>query len=128
MRGIALLGAPAIPLNQVIAKQARLAPAAIIAAIRNSRWYKSYLDHDPAKEIRKVRAPILILQGGRDQNVLASDTPRLVNAANATNTDVSVHYFRADNHEFLPGGELTPQYVDPAMIKVLLGWLQAHSK
>jgi dipeptidyl aminopeptidase/acylaminoacyl peptidase len=128
VHGILLLDAPALPMDQIITKQAKNAPPSMIAMIRGSAWYASYLGHDPAKEVRRVHVPILVLQGGRDGNVLATDTPRLVAAARATNKDVSVVYFSADNHEFLSRGQLTPQYVDPAMIAALLRWLSKHSR
>ena len=35
-------------------------------------------------------------------------------------------YFSADNHEFVSGNELAPQYVDPAMLGALIRWLQSH--
>jgi|GEM_PF-5612398 len=57
---------------------------------------------------------------------LASDTPRLVRAAKAANHDVTVVYFSPDNHEFLAGDEMTPQYVDAATLSSLIRWLRAH--
>lgn len=127
LRGVVLLGPPALPLDQVIAKQARSAPAALIGAIRASGWYKSYLGRDPAQEIRAVQAPLLVLQGAQDENVLAADTPRLVNAARSHDKDVTAVYFKGDSHEFLAKDLMTPQHLDPAMIKALLAWLARHS-
>lgn len=127
LRGVVLLGPPALPLDQVITKQARNAPAALIGAIRSSRWYKSYVGHDPAQEIQAVPTPLLVLQGEKDENVLASDTPRLVRAARLRNKNVSVLYFKGDSHEFLAKDLMTPQYIDPAMVKALLAWLSRHS-
>ncbi|MDQ6780438.1 MAG: alpha/beta fold hydrolase [Candidatus Eremiobacteraeota bacterium] len=127
LRGVVLLGPPALPLDQVVTKQARNAPAALIGAIRASSWYKSYLRHDPAQEIKAVRTPLLVLQGAQDENVLAADTPRLVNAARLRNNDVTAVYLKGDSHEFLAKDLMTPQHLDPAMIKALLAWLARHS-
>jgi dienelactone hydrolase len=115
--GLILMAPPALPLWQVIMEQALAgAPAsqiatrrheqnAAVAKLRRSKDPKdivlmSSFDVDPAVDIARVRAPILILQGLADAQVLARDLPRLVRAAQKTNAHVTVKTFSNDNHLF----------------------------
>jgi uncharacterized protein len=56
---------------------------------------------------RRVRQPVLILQGGDDQQVIASEATQLANAfRNGGNRDVTTRVFPQLNHLFIhqPGG------------------------
>lgn len=154
LRGIALMAPPAIPLDQILIQQTSrgLTGAAKTKAIADEKaeiarvragtanpygagpWLRSSFGIDPAQVIKKVPCPILILQGGKDFQVLASDLPRLVDAAKAAHRDVTVRVFPNDDHLFItvPTGEnavpaeyLAPHRVDPAMVSALLAWLRA---
>jgi len=154
VRGIALMAPPAIPLDQIIMQQATRgmtgaartkADAAEQEALDEIRkgqldpggagpWLRSSFGIDPAQVIKRVPCPILILQSGKDFQVLAKDLPRLVNAAKAAHRDVTVRVFPNDDHLFItvPSGQtavsaeyLAPHRVDPAMIGALLAWLRA---
>jgi dienelactone hydrolase len=155
LRGIALMAPPAIPLDQILMQQSTLglsgkaaqdtaaSEAAAITAIRTgvsnvpgAIWLRSSFGIDPAVVIRSVPCPILILQGGKDFQVLAKDLPRLVNAARAAHRDVTVVQFPNDDHLFdnLPGAQkatianyMVPHRIDPAMISALLTWLDKKS-
>jgi dienelactone hydrolase len=153
LRGIALMAPPAIPLEQILVQQESrgLTGAAKAKAVADSRkeiaaikagkampfgmgpWLRSSFGIDPAQVITKVPCPILILQGGKDFQVLAKDLPRLVNAAKAAHRDIAVHVFPNDDHLFItvptgkaavPAEYLAPHRVDPAMIGALLSWLK----
>jgi len=155
VRGIALMAPPAIPLDQILVQQTSrgLTGAAKTKAIADENkelamikagtanpygagpWLRSSFGVDPAVVIQKVPCPILILQGGKDFQVLAKDLPRLVDAAKAAHRDITVHVFPNDDHLFItvPGSQpavpaeyLAPHRVDPAMISALLAWL--HTK
>lgn len=87
---------------------------------------------DPAVAIAKVPCPILILQGTKDIQVLAADTPRLVEAARAAGRNVTVVMLKGDDHLFinLPGDQtstineyFTPSYLDPALFTAIDTWL-----
>ncbi len=158
--GIVLMAPPALPLAQIVMEQtlesvtaaqraaARRDELAALEKIRNGTttgpgmpWLRSSLDVDPIVAIARVRAPILILQGADDVQVLPRDLPRLVNAARRGNRDVTVRIFPGDNHLFMrvtPGEPLTPQaalhqyltvpgYVDPAVLATLIRWLNVHA-
>lgn len=156
LRGIALMAPPAIPLDQILVQQMSrgLTGAAKAKAIADEQnvitaikagtaspygagpWLRSSFGVDPAQVIKHVPCSILILQGGKDFQVLAKDLPRLVNAAKAAHRDITVDVFPNDDHLFItvPGDEpavpaeyLAPHRVDPAMITALLAWLKAKT-
>lgn len=157
VRGIALMAPPAIPLDQIIMQQATRGMTGAVKAkaaaeerkaldeIRTGQldpggggpWLRSSFGIDPAQVIKKVPCPILILQGGKDFQVLATDLPRLVNAAKSANRDITVRVFPNDDHLFItvpdgmtavPAEYLAPHRVDPAMVSALLAWLHAKAQ
>jgi alpha-beta hydrolase superfamily lysophospholipase len=152
--GIVLLAPPALPLWRISTEQtlagvpppdraaARSDEAAALEKLRRSSdvrnaWYRSSMDVDPIVDIRRVRSPILILQGAGDAQVLPADLPRLVNAARATNRDVTVRTFAGDNHLFeaivgpqpqTPAAALhqyltVPARIDERVLHTLIAWL-----
>ena len=158
--GIILMAPPAVPLWQVSMQQAtegvqpanlRAAKAQELAALDSIRngsnhasgmiWYRSSMDVDPVVDIKRVKSPILILQGGSDVQVLAADLPRLTAAAKSANRDVTWHVFPGDNHLFMsvtPGEPLNPisalhQYltvpawIDQNVLQTMIAWLNARS-
>lgn len=153
LAGIVLLAPPAIPLEQIIMKQvlrnatpanrAKLesqekAALANITSGKNSSpsavWLRSSFGIDPAAVIAEVPCPILILQGTKDFQVLAADTPRLVNAARAANRNVTVVMLSGDDHLFIKldpektstlAEYFVPSYLDPALFTAIEAWL-AH--
>ncbi len=156
--GIILLAPPALPLAKILLEQAlagvqpdqrAATEAKELALFENARhandstraWLRSSMDLDPTVDIARVHAPILILQGEADVQVLAADLPRLTKAARAANRDVTVHTFSNDNHLFepvAPGIVQTPfvalqQYltvparIDPRVLAALDAWLARHA-
>ena len=151
LRGIVLLAPPALPLEQILFKQLiRDAPAgqraaaekrarAYITAVATGKktdafavWLRSSFGVDPAKLIAAVPCPILIVQGIKDIQVLAADTPRLVEAARSANRKLTVVMLPNDDHLFIKlgpaqastGGEyFTPSYLDPALFSAIESWL-----
>ena len=66
-------------------------------------WTKIFLTYNPLPTIRKVRQPILIVQGELDRQVTADQAEMLAKAAmDAGNKDVMVRMFPKLNHLFLP--------------------------
>ncbi|MGA9945728.1 MAG: alpha/beta fold hydrolase [Candidatus Cybelea sp.] len=151
LRGIVLLAPPALPLEQVLFKQLiRDVPAgqraaaekrarAYIAAVATGKrtdafavWLRSSFGVDPAKLIGAVPCPILIVQGTKDIQVFAADTPRLVEAARSANRKLTVVMLPDDDHLFIKlepaeastGVEYyTPSYLDPALFSAIESWL-----
>ena len=157
--GIILLAPPALPLWQVSMRQVlasvppdqhtatEKAELAALDQIRHGNdaktaWYRSSMDVDPAADIARVRAPILILQGEGDAQVAATDLPRLANAARAANRDVTVRTFPGDNHLFeaiVSGEPQTPQAalhqyltvparIDARVLDTLSAWMSRHTR
>jgi dienelactone hydrolase len=133
LAGIVLMAGPAIALDQIIGKQL---PGDKNAAYRTVllKAFSSYAGLDPAVYITKVNVPILVLQGGRDVQVLASDLPHLVNAARAAHRKITVKVLPEDDHLFLRlpasavsnGSEyFVPAPLDPRVPQTILQWLRS---
>lgn len=99
----------------------------------NADWTRAFLTYDPLPTIRKVRQPILILQGALDRQVTAEQAAMLEKAARAAgNKDVTVRVFPNLNHLFLPaktGAEseyttLSIYTIPDEVLEVLNDWLQ----
>jgi len=66
-------------------------------------WMRAFVDFDPLPTVRRVRQPLLILQGALDRQVTAPQATLLADAARAAgNRDVLVKIFPSLNHLFLP--------------------------
>jgi uncharacterized protein len=156
LRGIVLLAPPALPLDQILMQQLlrNTTPAdraaqekrirAALDAIASGRakgannaWLRSSFGIDPVKLIAEVPCPILIVQGTKDIQVLAADTPRLVEAARSANRKLTVVMLPGDDHLFIKlgagetstGGEyFTPSYLDPALFSTIESWLVASGR
>jgi hypothetical protein len=95
-------------------------------------WTKWFLNYDPAPTIRKVKKPVLILQGDLDRQVVRANAELLTKEARAAgNRKVEVHYYPNLNHLFLPaktgeGSEyltLTVQQIPVEVVDTLVTWL-----
>jgi hypothetical protein len=98
-------------------------------------WFREYLTFDPLAAVRRVRQPILILQGELDRQITADHAALLERAAReAGNRDVTTRLFPGLNHLFLPAktgavGEYTklPTTAVGADVLTTLGaWLETH--
>ncbi len=98
----------------------------------NNPWMKFFLDYDPLATARQVRTPVLILNGGTDQQVTPDQVPILAEAfKSAGNHDVTAHVFPAVNHLFIydPNGSpwgytrLTRSALEPAVVGMVVDWL-----
>ncbi len=96
-------------------------------------WTKTFAAYDPLPTIRKVRQPILIVQGEIDRQVTADQAELLAKAAReGGNRDVMVRVFPNLNHFFLPAktGEeseytsLEVSVIGDDVIKAIGDWLQ----
>lgn len=100
-------------------------------------WMKYFLEYDPVPTAKKVRTPVLILQGATDQQVTPDQAPVLERAFKAGgNKDVTTKVFKDRNHLFLldpsgfPGGyvKLTNGRIDGEVMGTLAEWLVARLK
>jgi dienelactone hydrolase len=100
-------------------------------------WIKFFWGYDPLPTIRKVRAPILILQGELDQQITADQAPMLEKAAReGGNKDVTVRVFPKLNHLFLPSttgafseySSLSVTSLGDDLLRTLTDWMQQRLK
>jgi fermentation-respiration switch protein FrsA (DUF1100 family) len=100
-------------------------------------WMKYFLRYDPVPTAKKVKTPVLIMQGATDQQVTADQAPVLEQAFKAGgNTHVTLKVFKDRNHLFLldpsgfPGGytKLTSGKIDGEVMGVLADWFVATLK
>jgi dienelactone hydrolase len=100
-------------------------------------WVKEFWTYDPLPTIRKVRQPILILQGELDRQITAEQAQMLHQAArDAGNKDVSLRLFPTLNHLFLPAktgafseySKLETSIVGDDVLKTLGDWLELKLK
>ncbi len=131
--GIILLGAPALPLAEVVQKQLGSAQLSSVPAFK--AFLQSWQSYVPAATIARVHCPILIVQGGKDSQILAADLPHLVDAAKKAKRNVTVRVLPQDDHLFLKlapnqtstGAEyFQPAYIDPELGQTILNWLSRH--
>jgi len=69
---------------------------------REDPWYRAALAYDPLPTMRRVRSPVLLLQGDTDTQITPEQADTLAAAlGDAGNEDVTVVHFPATNHLFL---------------------------
>ena len=99
-------------------------------------WTREYFVYDPLPTVRKVKQPLLILQGERDRQVYQSHAAMLAGAAReAGNTDVTVKVFPTLNHLFLPSttgsfseySHLATTAVPDTVLDTLTEWIVKHT-
>jgi dipeptidyl aminopeptidase/acylaminoacyl peptidase len=102
-----------------------------------SPWVKYFLTYDPLPTIRRVRQPILILQGEIDRQVTADQAEMLAKAArDAGNRDVTERVFPGLNHLFLPAktgspleySSLSTNSIPGDVMKELVDWFALKLK
>jgi uncharacterized protein len=88
--------------------------------------------YDPPSEARKVKAPMLILQGDRDFQVTSEEFARW-KAALASRSDVTFHSYPGLNHFFIPGSGpslpteyLVAGHVAEEVIRDIAAWVLAR--
>jgi fermentation-respiration switch protein FrsA (DUF1100 family) len=105
-----------------------------VAGQKTIPWMREYFSYDPLPTIRKVKQPILILQGERDRQVYQEHATMLANAArSAGNSKVSMKVFPTLNHLFLPSktgsfseySHLETTVVPTDVLDALSSWIAA---
>jgi uncharacterized protein len=151
LRAIALLAGPSRTIRRILAFQRRVfvendttvQPSkrdSVIAAIARTAdsaaatpgWLNYVYDYDPLTTARRVRTPVLILQGATDLQVTADQALELSSAfQEGGNRDVTIHVFSKTNHLFLedPSGvysgytTLPSKAVKADVLGVLADWV-----
>lgn len=154
LRGIVLLAGPAYTGRRILDFQQRNAvanapsltaeqrTAALAASAKatqelaaKSAWLRYFLDYDPLVTARKVRVPVLILQGETDQQVTPEQADTLAAAFRAGgDRDVTMRTFPATDHLFVADSvgdparysSLSSRAVRPRVLGAMADWLAAH--
>jgi uncharacterized protein len=149
--GLVLLAGPARTGRQILEFQTRYAyehdtaltpsaraealsrvPVLVDSLAKATPWLRFFSSHDPLETARRVHQPVLLLQGGDDQQVIASEAVTLAQVLKAGgNPDVTMRVFPELNHLFIhqPGGNpagytsLSTNLVDPAVIGAAVEWI-----
>ncbi|HET9440149.1 MAG TPA: alpha/beta fold hydrolase [Longimicrobiales bacterium] len=100
-------------------------------------WMRFFRDHDPVPVLRKVRVPVLVVQGETDRQVTAEQAGIIARELRAAgNSNVAVHVLPGVNHLFLsdPVGNATgyatlpTRTVVPQLLQIVGDWIVNHSK
>ena len=128
LAAVVLMAAPARTGREILEYQTRvlvekdstIPPAArdsAVAAARGQRdslarsaaWMAFFLAHDPLPVARRLRLPVLVLQGATDRQVTADQAGELAGAIRAGgNRRVASHVFVETNHLFLADRDGSP--------------------
>lgn len=100
-----------------------------------SPWFRWFMKHDPRPVLRKVKCPVLVLNGELDTQVLAQqNVPEIEKALKAAgNRRVSVHRLPGLNHLFqtaTTGGvdeyERIEETFSPAALDLIASWIDTE--
>lgn len=109
--------------------------AARDAQIASSPWLRFWFDYDPLPTARKLRMPVLIVQGATDTQVSPDQAEELATAIRSGgNHDVTVKLIPETNHLLVhdPDGSFTNYSklksldVNPVVLGAIADWLVAH--
>jgi uncharacterized protein len=117
---------------------AAMPPAALQEQIHmmSSPWFRFFLDYDPAPTLKKVKCPVLALNGEKDLQVsAAANLPVLRKALEAAgNPDVTVKEFPELNHLFQHCDTGSPteygaieETMAPEVLQTIGDWVVKHT-
>jgi dienelactone hydrolase len=139
-------GVPGLEVGRYQIEAAVVADSSIAAADREKEIQKQltegltprekvYLGLDPLEYARRVRCPVLVVQGGADLHVPLRSAERLATAMRAGgNRDVTVRIFPGVSHSLLPdpnglssGWVLLPAFgTSPQILETVANWTSAR--
>jgi pimeloyl-ACP methyl ester carboxylesterase len=100
-----------------------------------SPWYRYFVQYDPADALRKVRCPVLAINGSKDVQVSAAQNLPLIRKLleTAGNKDVETVEFPGLNHLFQTAKTGTPseysqidETIAPVVLEKIAAWILAH--
>jgi pimeloyl-ACP methyl ester carboxylesterase len=124
-----ILGEEAAAAGADPAKGKRVAPQFVDVW---SRWFANF---DPATALRRVRVPVLVLNGSKDTQVPPQMNLPAIRAALAKDKDVTVIELPGLNHLFQTAGtgqfdeyETIDETIAPVALKTITDWVVVHAK
>ncbi|MBS1839763.1 MAG: alpha/beta hydrolase [Acidobacteria bacterium] len=114
-------------------------PASVQAQIHmlSSPWFRYFLDYDPLPALRKVKCPVLALNGERDLQVIAKENLSLIQKTleDAGNKDVTTREMPQLNHLLQHAESGTPaeygaieETISPEVLELIENWAAKHNK
>jgi len=103
-----------------------------LRAQADTPWFRSFLEFDPSEAIRRIRQPMLAIQGELDQQVLRYHANRIDEMVRAyRRTTIEVVYLEGINHLLVPAhtgnvdeySALTDKRVTPRVAETITDWL-----
>jgi pimeloyl-ACP methyl ester carboxylesterase len=102
-----------------------------------SKWFRFFITHDPKETLRKVKCPVLAINGELDMQVPAGQNLPAIEQAlrEGKNPDITVKELPGLNHLFQTArtGAVTEyarieETMSPVALETIAGWIEAHGK
>lgn len=113
-------------------------PARLDAMAAADPWMKFFFTYNPAETMRRVKTPVLILTGSRDQQAVPEQNPKMAAAfKQGGNKDVTARILPDLNHLFVhdtdgfPGNYAKlppPIMMEPDVVNMIADWLAKRLK
>jgi pimeloyl-ACP methyl ester carboxylesterase len=95
-----------------------------------SPWFRAFLDDDPAPALRRLRTPVLVIDGSKDLQVLPSMNLPVIRAALRSNHHATIVELPGLNHLLQPAMTGAPQEygaiattISPAALDLVSRWI-----
>lgn len=120
-----------------VAGRLREAMAELDATAARKPWIRYFLACDPATYARRVRVPVLVVQGGNDRQVTADQADELAAAIRSGgNRDITVRLIPGVNHLLLADADGNPagyaklgvHEIDARVLADVAGWVGARTR
>jgi pimeloyl-ACP methyl ester carboxylesterase len=119
-----------------LASQGMTGAAGKMAAAQvSSDWFRYFLSYDPVPALRKLRIPVLAVDGSLDLQVPPKEDLAAIKAALAGDRDVTVIELPGLNHLFQTAKTGSPaeygrieETLSPAALKTIGDWVVAHTR
>ena len=113
-------------------------PARLDAIAAADPWMKFFFTYNPAETMRRVKTPVLILTGSKDQQAVPEQNPKIAAAfKEGGNKDVTARILPDLNHLFVhdtdgfPGNYAklpAPIMIEADVVKMIADWLEKRLK
>jgi fermentation-respiration switch protein FrsA (DUF1100 family) len=109
--------------------------AAAQAAELSSPWFRAFLDDDPAPALRRLRTPVLVVDGSKDLQVIPSMNLPIIRAALRSNAHATIVELPGLNHLLQPATTGAPsEYgaitttISPAVLDLVSRWIAERTR
>ena len=101
----------------------------------SSPWYRWFIAYDPAPTLRKLRMPVLALDGDKDTQVVSRQNVPAIREALKGDPDATVLELPGLNHLFQTAQTGSPaeyaqieETISPDALKLMVDWVVAHTE